>query len=112
MPIILREKPFFVLFYAQLRPTLSSVTNNPMIGSDKPFKSTREGRNPLRTLRVERQIVFQLFLREKLGISALTCGFKRFIRPTREGRNPLRTLRVERQIVFQLFLREWDSKLP
>jgi len=28
------------------------------------FKSTREGRSPLRMLRVERQIVFQLFLRE------------------------------------------------
>jgi len=28
------------------------------------FKSTREGRSSLRTLRVERQIVFQLFLRE------------------------------------------------
>ena len=29
-----------------------------------PFKSTREGRSPLRTLRVERQVVFQLFLRD------------------------------------------------
>jgi hypothetical protein len=57
-------KHFFALFYTQLPSTLSSVTNNPMIGSDKPFKSTREGQNPLQTLRLERQIVFQLLLRE------------------------------------------------
>ena len=65
--------PFRAVPHGRHHCAFSSVSFLPAVSFRiNTFKATREGRSPLRTLRVERQIVFQLFLREFCQVSTKT----------------------------------------